>query len=487
MAWFELFKVGRDISITFIVKQIAIISLVLLLTDACVSNTPVRAQVLLFPDAHKSYPSSNGSQVARHYQVQQTIPSQPNQPNLHLVKITLPTKGQQVPVGKDLRIFGTSTDNATSNCKVSIKANGVGPYRDASPRSNSSGRGNYSNWNFTITPAYTAIREGQNKITAKFACSSDPTLVSHYSVNVTGLGEAANNTSGQQTTPYLSSSSKSVANYANGNINTTRNVPIPNHSLQLSSTLSKSPAVISTNNSKKPLSLTLRLGKSSAHLGDVETLTVGVTDSNSSKAISGATVLGNISSSSAVYKKLKGSTDSKGQATYSWTVGNSDSTGKYKVAVLGYAPGYESGLASKTFRVAPLSSVTQSSLPGANHIKHSINTIRSNDNGTSPVIPTSAPNSIPNNTHHHHVAPVNSKSSKNSGNNNNSNNNNSNNNNNNNGNNINKNNNNNNKVETPLNGGPGSSTPTNSHQKSPSVSPSPSFGVPITHVPFLLP
>jgi hypothetical protein len=387
-------------------------------------------------------------------------------------------KGQQVPVGKDLIIFGTSTDNATSNCKVSIKANGVGPYRDASPRSNSSGRGNYSNWNFTITPAYTAIKEGQNKITAKFACSNDPTLVSHYSVNVTGIREAANNTSSQQTAPYLSSSSKLVANYANGDVNTTRNVPISNHSL------SKSLAVVSTNNSKKLLSLTLRLGKSSAHIGDVETLTVGVTDRNSSGAINGATVLGNISSSSAVYKKLKGSTDSKGQATYSWTVGSSDSTGKYKVAVLGYAPGYESGSASKTFRIAPLSSVTQSSLSGANDITHSSHIIRSNNNGSSPAIPTSGHNSIPNNIHHHHLAPVNSKSNNNIGNNNNNENNN---NNNNNGNNINNNNNNNNNGETPLHGGPGSSTPTNGHQKSPSVSPSPSFGVPITHVPFLLP
>jgi hypothetical protein len=269
-----------------------------------------------------------------------------------------------------------------------------------------------------------------------------------------------------------------VANYANGNVNTTRNVPISNHSL------SKSLAVVSTNNSKKLLSLTLRLGKSSAHIGDVETLTVGVTDRNSSGAINGATVLGNISSSSAVYKKLKGSTDSKGQATYSWTVGSSDSTGKYKVAVLGYAPGYESGSASKTFRIAPLSSVAQSSLSGANDITHSSHIIRSNNNGSSPVIPTSGHNSIPNNIHHHHLAPVNSKSNNNIGNNNNNENNN---NNNNNGNNINNNNNNNNNGETPLHGGPGSSTPTNSHQKSPSVSPSPSFGVPITHVPFLLP
>lgn len=458
MTWFELFKVARDIPITFIVKQIAVISLVLLLTDACVSNTPVRAQLLLFPDAHKSYSSSNDSPVAPHYQVQQTIPSQPTQPNLHLVKITLPAKGQQVTAGKNLIIFGTSTDNATSNCKVSIKANGVGPYRDASPSGTTSGRGNYSKWNFTITPTYTPIREGQNKITAKFACSSDPTLVSHYSVNVTGVGGAANNTSGQQTTPL--SSSKSVSNYVNGNVTAARNIPISNHSI------SESQAVISSN-TKRPLSVTLHLGKSSAHLGDVETFTVGVTDSNSSKPINGAKVLGNISSSSAVYKKLKGVTDTKGQATYSWTVGSSDSTGKYKVLVLGYAPGYESGSASKTFRIAPVSSVTQSNPPGVSDTKHSSQISDNNDSST--VIPTSGQNSIPSNIHHHHLAPVNSRS------------------NNNIGSKDNNNNNNNNNGEFPLNGGSGSSPPTNSHLKSPSVNPGPSFGVPITHVPFLLP
>src|SRR5436309_16004220 len=54
------------------------------------------------------------------------IQSPKTQPNLHLVKIISPTKGQQVSVGRDLPISGTSRDNATiPNCKVSIKVNFV--------------------------------------------------------------------------------------------------------------------------------------------------------------------------------------------------------------------------------------------------------------------------------------------------------------------------------------------------------------------------
>jgi hypothetical protein len=431
-------------------------------------NNVANAQLLLFPKIHVSEPSTSSS-ILQSYHPNQTPqqslqPIKQNQPNLHLVKITLPAKGQQVPVGKNLIIFGTSTDNATSNCKVSIKANGVGPYRDASPTSNSSGRGgNYSNWNFTITPAYTTIKEGQNKITAKFACSSDPTLVSHYSVNVTGIREVANNTSGQQTTSYLSSSSKPVANYANGDVNTTRNVPISSQSL------SKSPAVINTN-SKKPLFLTLSLGKSSAHLGDVETLTVGVTDSNSSKAISGATVLGNISSSSAVYKRLKGSTDSKGQATYSWMVGSSDSTGKYKVALLGYAPGYESGSTSKTFRVTPIPAAVANPSSSTNSLTPPIYGAGNIGSNVSLPPPAAAPSTTHTKTKTHHHLP--STTNPNPGTSNNINNN--------------------NVITPPALTTPPAAAPSTTHTKTKThhqstVNPSQSFGIPITRVPFTIP
>ena len=44
-----------------------------------------------------------------------------SQQHVSKIKITLPKRGQQVPIAKDLTISGTSIDNATSNdCKVSV-------------------------------------------------------------------------------------------------------------------------------------------------------------------------------------------------------------------------------------------------------------------------------------------------------------------------------------------------------------------------------
>ena len=117
-----------------------------------------------------------------------TIPKSTQQvlPKLHLVKITSPTKGQQVSVGKDLVISGTSADNATSDCKVSLKVNGIKPYHNALPNG-TGGQNDYSKWSFTLTPAYTTLKEGQNKISAHFACTDNPSLISKTSVNVTGV------------------------------------------------------------------------------------------------------------------------------------------------------------------------------------------------------------------------------------------------------------------------------------------------------------
>jgi hypothetical protein len=124
-----------------------------------------------------------------------------SQPKLHLVKITSPHKDQQVPVGKDLIISGTSSDNATSNCKVSVKVNFVSPYHDATANG-PGGQNDYSNWGFVLTPAYTTIRQGQNKIIAEFLCPDNPSLLSKTSVNVTGVtigANAATNSSELQT------------------------------------------------------------------------------------------------------------------------------------------------------------------------------------------------------------------------------------------------------------------------------------------------
>jgi hypothetical protein len=121
------------------------------------------------------------------------------QPKVHNVKITSPTKGQKVPVGKNLFVSGTSVGNSNPtsiNCLVSVIVNGIKPYQPTSP-AGPHGSGDYSKWNFVLTPKYTTMKEGQNKITAKYSCANNAAVLSHNSVNVTGVtGPGVNSTVG---------------------------------------------------------------------------------------------------------------------------------------------------------------------------------------------------------------------------------------------------------------------------------------------------
>ncbi len=120
------------------------------------------------------------------------------------VKIISPTKGQQIPVGKDLTISGTSIDNATSNCQVSMSVNHVRPYQPATAAGTGGGGANdYSKWNFVLTSNYTTIKPGaDNRITAKYTCTDNPAMLSptYSSVNVTGVMDTTSTTT-TSTTP----------------------------------------------------------------------------------------------------------------------------------------------------------------------------------------------------------------------------------------------------------------------------------------------
>jgi len=101
------------------------------------------------------------------------------------VKITSPSKGQQVPSGGIL-VSGISSANATTDCTVSIIINGIRPYQKAAPTGHG-GANDYTNWTFTATQKYAVIKLGQNKITAKMACPQNLNYTKFYSVNVTGV------------------------------------------------------------------------------------------------------------------------------------------------------------------------------------------------------------------------------------------------------------------------------------------------------------
>jgi hypothetical protein len=112
------------------------------------------------------------------------LPSSSPTKKLHPVKITSPTKGQQIPVGSNLTVLGSSIDNASSSCDVSVTLNGVKPYQKTVPVA---GANDYSKWNFTLSPKYASIKDGENQLKAKFSCADNPALLGHFSRNFTGI------------------------------------------------------------------------------------------------------------------------------------------------------------------------------------------------------------------------------------------------------------------------------------------------------------
>ncbi|HYY50094.1 MAG TPA: hypothetical protein VE643_04415 [Nitrososphaeraceae archaeon] len=111
-----------------------------------------------------------------------------SQQHIPKIKIMSPTKGQQLPVGKDLTISGISMDNATSNCQVAVIVNNVKPYQNTTA-AGSGGPADYSKWNFALTSKYTTIKQGDNRITARYECVNDPASKGFSSVNVTGVNQ----------------------------------------------------------------------------------------------------------------------------------------------------------------------------------------------------------------------------------------------------------------------------------------------------------
>ena len=118
---------------------------------------------------------------------------------IHGVKIVSPIRGQSVPTDRNLTVLGTSIANSTSNCFVSITLNGLTPYQRVKAIG-PNGTNDYSLWGFVITPKYAPIKVGANQLKAKFSCVDDPTLVSYYTANITGVA-SSNTTAPITSTP----------------------------------------------------------------------------------------------------------------------------------------------------------------------------------------------------------------------------------------------------------------------------------------------
>jgi hypothetical protein len=116
-------------------------------------------------------------------------------PNMLKVKIHSPADGQQVRTG-NLQITGNSTDDAQTDCVVTVALNRKTPYHTAMATGRE-GASDYSSWAFTLNSSYAVIEPGQNRIAARISCPENPAVVKGTHVNVTGV--ACGNLPSQQT------------------------------------------------------------------------------------------------------------------------------------------------------------------------------------------------------------------------------------------------------------------------------------------------
>jgi hypothetical protein len=248
------------------------------------------------------------------------------------VKITLPVKGQQVPSGQSLIVSGVSSDNSTSECKVSVIVNGEKPYQPTSANG-TGGTNDYSTWNFMITPTYTAIREGSdNKITSKLEC--EPNLTKWYSVNVTGVRTTTTvDRAGAEMQPPLP---LPVSPFASDN-NFSESSPLIG---------SANTSAFSTDSAVSPsnslLSISVNIPSNPVAVGDDETIEATVLDAVSHLQINNA-ILELVVTDSAG-NSIDESSDDDGDLSYTLETaayGNSVIPGKFTATLRASAVGYE--------------------------------------------------------------------------------------------------------------------------------------------------
>ena len=115
------------------------------------------------------------------------------------------------------------------------------------------------------------------------------------------------------------------------------------------------------NNIPKLLALSLDVTKDPIKRGSKETVITEVSDTTSKEKITGAKVVGKVTSMSgggAVKESFEGTTDNDGQTSYSWKIGENGKSTKYKVTVQASAAGYQDVTSSTSFKVKPATLIT---------------------------------------------------------------------------------------------------------------------------------
>ena len=127
------------------------------------------------------------------------IPLVANGSNLDRVKVNITSHkpGQEVLTG-NLTIAGLSSDNVATDCTVYAGWDGQKPFQNTKALG-PGGVNDYSTWAFIYTPAYHAITNKTNQLTAQISCLDDnannnpaaANLTKSYSVNVIGIPKSS--------------------------------------------------------------------------------------------------------------------------------------------------------------------------------------------------------------------------------------------------------------------------------------------------------
>ena len=288
------------------------------------------------------------------------------------LKIVSPVKGQHIPTGTNLTVTGTSSDNSSTNCQISVLLNDLKPYQKTTPTGKSSSGGeDYSSWRYVFNNStYSSIKQGINKITSKMTCVNtdqprvtNPGVSKWYSINVTGVPAKTAQSTPKFVTRLPASNN---LNHSDSSLTSKVNSSKPSP-LRLTTSVYKPiqptniAAKSNTNSSLKPdtnihtLAVSLEVGKNPITTGQKQTVKVVVTDGATNAKVAGAKVTTDIqpSSSSIVERQFVGITGPDGKVSKTWKMrdeGKLETT--YNIYSTISAPGYQYKTISGTFRAS---------------------------------------------------------------------------------------------------------------------------------------
>jgi hypothetical protein len=297
------------------------------------------------------------------------------------VKIVSPSSGENIGANNTLIFRGVSSDNSSSDCQVSIILNDIRPYQPVIPIK----QDDYSSWTFTLSTSYTAIKDGDNKATAKITCLGTPANATKWnSINFTGMNgnDIGNNVSNIQSVKPTQEELESTGLDASTSENITEvesqnntgeiidNASSLDTGLDATTTSENITEVESQNNTgeiidnassldsasnqtttPRPLSIAVRLDRNPISVGSLQTAMVNVSDSATDEPIANATIKTGITSPSGKIINFENMTTANGGTSFSWIVARVAETGLVDVNFNASAIGYISNQTSTSYEV----------------------------------------------------------------------------------------------------------------------------------------